>query len=94
MAKVDNSQIVAMDEKPVYTHFINTGVYVLEPGVIDGIPAGERIDMTDVIETLLRDGARVGSFPVHEYWMDIGTPAHYERAQRDYNDHFGNGDPA
>ena len=94
VAKIDSSQIVAMDEKPVYTHFINTGVYVLEPDVIDGIPAGGRIDMTDVIETLLRDGARVGSFPVHEYWMDIGTPAHYERAQRDYNDHFGNGDPA
>ena len=94
VAKIDSSKIVAMDEKPVYTHFINTGVYVLEPDVIDGIPAGERIDMTDVIETLLRDGARVGSFPVHEYWMDIGTPAHYERAQRDYNDQFGNGDPA
>jgi NDP-sugar pyrophosphorylase family protein len=63
--------------------FINAGVYVLEPSARRRIPAGVRFDMTDLVARLLADGARVASFPILEYWLDIGRPDDYAQAQED-----------
>ena len=65
------------------SHLVNAGIYLLEPSVHRFIPAGERIDMTDLIERLLAEGLCVVSFPIVEYWLDIGRHADYERAQQD-----------
>ena len=47
------------------------------------IPAGQRFDMTDLIARLLEGGKRVVSFPIHEYWIDIGQHADYHQAVAD-----------
>jgi NDP-sugar pyrophosphorylase family protein len=39
--------------------------------------------MTDLIDLLIQKGRRVVSFPVMEYWLDIGQPADYQQAQDD-----------
>ena len=39
--------------------------------------------MTDLIETLLAENRSVVSFPIHEYWLDIGQHTDYLRAQED-----------
>jgi NDP-sugar pyrophosphorylase family protein len=39
--------------------------------------------MTDLVARLLADGARVASFPILEYWLDIGRPDDYAQAQED-----------
>ncbi|PPR11141.1 MAG: D-glycero-alpha-D-manno-heptose 1-phosphate guanylyltransferase [Alphaproteobacteria bacterium MarineAlpha11_Bin1] len=88
VAETDGTRIIGMQEKPAYSFFINTGAYVLEPAVIDMLMPGEPCDMTDLIDIALSDDARVGSFPVHEYWLDIGTPAQLEKAQEDYSNIF------
>ena len=44
------------------------------------------MDMTDLIQRLLDNGRKVVSFPIIEYWLDIGQPADYERAQNDAKD--------
>ena len=44
--------------------------------------------MTELIAAALAAGARVGSFPVHEYWLDIGHVADYERAVEDHATYF------
>lgn len=85
VAEIDGSRIVRFKEKPSYDHHVNTGVYIVDPDVVDAIPDGERYDMTSVVEAAIESQARVGWFPVHEYWLDIGTPAQYERAQEDYH---------
>ena len=84
----DGSRIVKMSEKPSFSYFINTGVYVIDPAVLAFIPQDTHIDMTDVVEHALSDGKRVGAFPVHEYWLDIGNHEQYARAQEDYPNHF------
>ena len=38
-------------------------------------------DMTDLMQRLLDDEWAVVSFPIHEYWLDIGQPDDYEQAQ-------------
>jgi dTDP-glucose pyrophosphorylase len=74
-----------LTEKPTLRLFVNAGMYLLEPDVFDYItsPVTERFDMTDLIQRLLSAGRRVVSFPVSEYWRDIGQHADYETALED-----------
>jgi len=70
-------------EKPVYHLFVNAGVYLLNPNAYHQIPRGQRFDMTDLIQRLLESGQRVASFPIIEYWLDIGRHDDYRQAQED-----------
>lgn len=60
-------------EKPEQTYMINTGVYLLQPELIDEIPDGEFFHVTHLIEKVQKRGGRVGCFPVSEHaWKDMG----------------------
>jgi dTDP-glucose pyrophosphorylase/CBS domain-containing protein len=72
-----------ISEKPVLRFFVNAGVYLLEPELHARLSAGRRVDMTELIEGLVAAGDRVVSFPISEYWLDIGQLEDYERAQAD-----------
>jgi NDP-sugar pyrophosphorylase family protein len=76
-------RISRLVEKPSLDFFVNAGIYLLEPIVYRYIPNGRRFDMTDLIECLLAGERRVVSFPIREYWLDIGQYADYEQAQDD-----------
>lgn len=89
VAEVQGTRILRLVEKPEHTHFINTGVYVMEPYVLDRVPSDTYYDMTTLIGDLLANDLRVGSFPVYEYWLDIGTPSQLEKAREDYDNVFG-----
>lgn len=79
----DDARITGLREKPSLDFFINAGIYLLEPSAYDLIPENEHFDMTDLIRVLLDNGDMVASFPIIEYWLDIGRPEDYEKAQDD-----------
>jgi dTDP-glucose pyrophosphorylase len=79
----DGIAVTGVHEKPVLNFFVNAGIYLLEPSVHAHIPSGRRFDMTDLIKALLAAGRPVASFPVVEYWLDIGQHADYRQAQED-----------
>ncbi len=61
-------------EKPVYTFKINTGMYILEPHLLEEIPHDEFYHITTLIEKLASQGRRVGVYPINEgSWTDIGN---------------------
>jgi dTDP-glucose pyrophosphorylase/CBS domain-containing protein len=70
-------------EKPSFKFFINAGIYLLEPEACDFIPSGRRFDMTELIQTLIDAGKVVVSFPIMEYWLDVGRHEDYAKAQED-----------
>jgi dTDP-glucose pyrophosphorylase/CBS domain-containing protein len=70
-------------EKPSYTYFVNAGIYIIEADIIDLIPENTRFDMTDLMSLLIKQGGKVVSFPIREYWLDVGRPEDFARAQRD-----------
>lgn len=70
-------------EKPRSRMFVNAGVYLVEPSCLEVAPDGQRFDMTDLIGRLLAEKRRVVSFPIVEYWIDIGRIEDYRQAQRD-----------
>ena len=75
-----------LKEKPELMFFVNAGIYLLDPSVYKFIPSGEHFNMTDLIQWLLDAGRLVVSFPVREYWLDIGQHADYIQAQQDLNE--------
>jgi dTDP-glucose pyrophosphorylase/CBS domain-containing protein len=79
----EGSSVRALKEKPELAFLVNAGIYLLEPSVYDFISKGEHLDMTELIQKLLDNGRPVTSFPIIEYWIDIGQPADYQRAQED-----------
>lgn len=70
-------------EKPKYHFLVNAGIYMLDAEAQRRVPKGRRYDMTDLMEALIGEGRRVASFPIMEYWLDIGRPNDYEKAQSD-----------
>ena len=69
----ENGNINEIVEKPVYTFLINTGMYVIEPDVINDIPEGEFYNLPDIVEEYMNNGVPVGVYPISEQsWMDMG----------------------
>ena len=75
-----NGSIKEMREKPLMTHLINTGIYLVEPEVIDDIENDEYIGFPDIVEREIRKGKKVGVFPVSDNdWMDMGQLPELEK---------------
>lgn len=84
VAEVEGHLIKRLEEKPTYEFFVNAGLYILQPELIDGIPAGTYFDITQLIDQILSDDGRIVSFPIVERWLDIGRPEDVERANEKY----------
>ena len=62
-----------LQEKPHFSFLTNTGVYYMEPQVIEEMPEETFIHITDVAQKYIDHGSRVGVFPVSEKnWLDMG----------------------
>lgn len=69
----ENGELIAMTEKPKQSYFINTGMYVINPDVISLIPADRMFHMTQLIDLVMKSGAKVGMYPVSEdSFLDMG----------------------
>lgn len=76
----EDGLMTALREKPEQTYQVNTGVYILNPELINEIPGGEFFHITHLIEKIQQRGARVACFPVSEHsWRDMGDWNEYLR---------------
>ena len=74
----EDGLMTGLQEKPEQTYMINTGVYILNPELIDEIPEGEFFHITHLMEKIKARGGRVGCFPVSEHaWRDMGEWPEY-----------------
>ena len=80
-----NGRILALEEKPTYRDFVNAGIYVLSPEVLDDIPVNQKFDMTDLVANKIEGGGPM-AFPLHESWIDLGRPEDFERADQTYGE--------
>lgn len=76
--------VVAVTEKPIVRGFVLAGIYLLNQDVCQLVPAGQPYAMTDLIDRLLAEGRHVVSFPLREYWIDVGAREDYQRAVSDH----------
>ncbi len=74
----EDGLMVSLQEKPEHMYMVNSGVYILNPELIDEIPEGEFFHVTHLMEKVKARGGRVGCFPVSEdAWKDMGEWPEY-----------------
>ena len=88
VVEVNNENILSIEEKPTHKFFVNSGIYLLNPNCIDLIPDNKLYDMPSLFEKLISNREKVISFPLQEYWIDIGRSSEYEQANREYKKVF------
>jgi NDP-sugar pyrophosphorylase family protein len=92
VVEIDGTQVTGLNEKPTFGFFVNAGVYAVNPDAVALMPEGSgAFHMTELVDAALLAGHRVGSFPVREYWLDVGQLADYERVHRDHATFFSGG---
>ncbi len=81
-------EITRFLEKPnwgeVFSDTVNTGIYILEPEVLEYIEPGVKFDFSkDLFPMLLKDRQPIYGYITEEYWCDIGNPETYLKAHFD-----------
>ncbi len=84
----DQGRVQRFLEKPtwgqVFSDTVNTGIYIMEPEVLEHVAEGEIVDWSgDVFPKLLNDGAPLYGYVTDGYWEDVGTHESYLSAQAD-----------
>ncbi len=82
--QLDNGILSGIIEKPVHDMIINTGVYVVEPGVIAYIKESQHMDMNELIE-IVAAKEKVVVYPIYGGWMDVGHWNEYRKRVEQFN---------
>lgn len=88
VVKQDKGNIISVEEKPIRNFFMNAGIYILDPDCLNFIP-NKFYDMPSLFQKMISKKKKVTSFPLQEYWLDIGRFADLEKANIEYNSIFG-----
>lgn len=83
-----NDKITSITEKPTHKFFVNAGIYLLSPKVLEYIPQDQFYDMPTLFEKLISESKNTLSFPIHEYWLDIGQHNDFIQANNEYSQVF------
>jgi len=81
--ETEKQLITNMIEKPTYRYKINTGIYVLNPEIIDSVQENQRVDIPTLLEKHRANNKRIGTYTCYDYWLDIGQMKDYQKAQQD-----------
>jgi NDP-sugar pyrophosphorylase family protein len=79
--ELEGRNIQGIKEKPTYNYYANAGIYLIKKTLLDLIPKGIYFDATDFMELLISQGKTVVRYPLVGYWIDIGNPTDYKKAQ-------------
>jgi len=88
VVNIENDRIKSIIEKPIHKFFVSAGIYVLSMEAIIYLPKNQFYDMPSLFEILIKEKQTTISFPIREYWLDIGRMEEYERANNEYHEVF------
>ena len=83
VVNIDKQQAESIVEKPIQKFFVNAGIYVLEPELVNKVNPNISVDMPNLLEQQIKEGKSVAIFPIHEYWLDIGQMEEYDKANNE-----------
>ncbi|MFH1296339.1 MAG: sugar phosphate nucleotidyltransferase, partial [Bacteroidota bacterium] len=78
----ENHHIIGFREKPIYSFIVSMGVYAMNRKVLHDVP-DSAFGFDDLIHKLLEKKEQIHVFPYSGYWLDIGRPDDYEKANND-----------
>jgi len=81
----NGSRVSGLIEKPLLKHYINAGVYIIDPLLLDLIPKKGSFDMPELLNEAIKHKKSIHAFPIHEYWLDVGHPETFEQANGEWS---------
>ena len=82
--ETEGREIMKLTEKPTYTYHSNAGIYIFKKSCIKYVPKNEHFNATDLLEKMIKKKHKVVYYDVVSYWLDIGSPEDFQKAQTDY----------
>jgi dTDP-glucose pyrophosphorylase len=86
VVRTSGIEVSGIEEKPIVRTYVNAGVYVLSKKALSFLRPNERCDMPELFERMLRDSCKVLAFPMHEPWIDIGSPVNLEKLSANFTE--------
>ena len=87
VVKLDNgNSIVDYIEKPNIDYLVSMGVYIFDKRVLEYIRPNEYLDFPNLVKKLINKGEKVMGYSFDGYWLDIGRPDDYERANNEIDE--------
>lgn len=83
-----DGRIFRIYEKPIHHFMVSGGIYVLSPSVLKLVPSDQFFDMPTLFDSITKRGLYARSHHIDGYWIDIGQPSDFERANHDFNNVF------
>lgn len=77
----NNHEIKGIKEKPSYYYYANAGIYLIKRELLSFVPKDTFYNATDFMEKLIEINKKVIRFPITGYWVDIGKPDDFKKAQ-------------
>ena len=85
----ENHGLTSIEEKPTNSYFVNAGIYILNPDVLYYFSnQNQYCDITTLLQTLITHKKYVATFPIREYWLDVGNHESLTQASSDYQKIF------
>jgi dTDP-glucose pyrophosphorylase len=81
--ELDGVKVTAFKEKPRYTYFANAGIYLVKASMLKLVPENSFYNATDLMDLLIQKSKKLMNYPILGYWLDIGKPEDFARAQKD-----------
>jgi len=79
----ENRTLIGYIEKLKIDYLVSMGVYAFNESILEYIPSHEYLDIPDLMKRLLSEGEKVNGFIHDGYWLDIGRPDDYIKANED-----------
>ena len=79
----EDLKVKSFKEKPEYIYYANAGIYLIKRKVLNLIPKNEFYNATDLMEKIIELDMKLIHYPMHNYWLDIGKPADFKKANED-----------
>ncbi len=86
--EMKGNNILKITEKPIQNFYVSAGIYMLDPSVLKHIPEDKFYDMPTLFDDIMQNSGRAVSYPIKDYWMDIGQMAEFEKANEEYSTYF------
>jgi NDP-sugar pyrophosphorylase family protein len=84
--ELEGASVVGFSEKPTLSYAVSMGVYALSRRTLERYPRGVPFGFDDLMLDLIRRRQYPATFPFDGYWLDIGRPEDYDRANAEYGD--------
>jgi len=81
---VEGTRVIGFQEKPTLAYLVSMGVYGLTRSTLSAYQVGQPFGFDDLVLDLLRGDHSPRALHYDGYWLDIGRPEDYERANRDF----------